>query len=132
MPFGPPQVHLPEDEGAHPEMLTEWWYGNFGLTDSNGRQYGAMVAYFNAGLRILSICDLEAKEFHHEVSFSTPECARVSKWRFHEKSKLKRNALIKSQGFVVGAFGYKTTLDNTEQYNHRGSVKYLFTSCAIS
>lgn len=76
LPFGPPRIHFPQDEGAHPEMLTEWWYGNFGLTDSKGRQYGAMVAYFNAGLRILSICDLEAKSFHHEVSFSTPECAR--------------------------------------------------------
>lgn len=76
LPYGPPQVHLPEDEGAHPEVLTEWWYGNFGLTDSKGRQYGAMVAYFNAGLRILSICDLEAKRFHHEVAFSTPECAQ--------------------------------------------------------
>ena len=76
LPYGPPQVHLPEDEGSHPGVLTEWWYGNFGLTDSKGRQYGAMVAYFNAGLRILSICDLEAKGFHHEVSFSTPECTQ--------------------------------------------------------
>ena len=76
MPFSPPQVRLPEDEGAHPTRLTEWWYANFGLTDSKGRQYGAMVAYFNAGLRILSLCDLEAKEFHHEVSFATLKCAQ--------------------------------------------------------
>ena len=36
LPFGPPKIYFPEDEGAHPEMLTEWWYGNFGLTDSKG------------------------------------------------------------------------------------------------
>jgi len=23
LPYGPPQVRFPEDEGAHPEMLTE-------------------------------------------------------------------------------------------------------------
>lgn len=76
-PFVPPQVHFPGDEGAHPEMLTEWWYGNFALTDPNGREYGAMVTYGNpGGIRILSISDLEAKHFYHEVSMSTPDYAR--------------------------------------------------------
>lgn len=76
LPYGPPQVHFPEDEGAHPEMLTEWWYGNFALTDSEGREYGAMVAYFNSGLRILSLSDVEAKHFYPEVSISTPDYAQ--------------------------------------------------------
>lgn len=76
-PFVPPQVHFPGDEGAHPEMLTEWWYGNFAVTDPNGREYGAMVTYGNpGGIRILSISDLEAKHFYHEVSMSTPDYAR--------------------------------------------------------
>jgi predicted secreted hydrolase len=57
-------------------MVAEWWYGNFALTDSSGRQYGAMVAYFNAGLRILSVCDLDAREFNHEVSISAPDYAQ--------------------------------------------------------
>jgi len=77
LPSRPPHVHFPEDEGAHPEMLTEWWYGNFALTDSKGGEYGAMVTYGNpGGIRILSISDLEAKHFYHEVSFSTPDYAR--------------------------------------------------------
>jgi predicted secreted hydrolase len=68
--FGPPHIYLPEDEGAHPYMLTEWWYGNFTLIDSSGRQYGAMVAYFNATPRVLTISDLKAKRFYYEVSLS--------------------------------------------------------------
>lgn len=66
-PYGPPQVHFPEDEGAHPASPVEWWYGNFSLTDSEGREYGAMVAYFRPPLKIISITDLEAQTFHHEV-----------------------------------------------------------------
>jgi predicted secreted hydrolase len=65
--YGPPQVHFPQDEGAHPDSPVEWWYGNFALTDSEGREYGAMVAYFNPPLKIISITDLEAQTFHHEV-----------------------------------------------------------------
>ena len=34
-PYGPPQVHFPEDEGAHSEAGVEWWYLNSLLTDSN-------------------------------------------------------------------------------------------------
>lgn len=74
-PYGPPQVHLPEDEGSHPGFPTEWWYGNFSLTGSGGGEYGGMVAYFNSGLRILSISDLEAEVFYSEVSHSTPDYA---------------------------------------------------------
>ena len=72
---GPPQVHFPEDEGSHPGMLVEWWYGNFSLADPEGKEYGAMVAYFNSGRRILSISDLEAKVFYHEVADSTQDYA---------------------------------------------------------
>jgi predicted secreted hydrolase len=70
LPFGPPKIHFPEDEGAHPEFLAEWWYGNFSLTDSGGREYGATAAYFNFGLKILAISDLEAERLYHVVSGS--------------------------------------------------------------
>jgi predicted secreted hydrolase len=72
-PYGPPQVHFPEDEGAHPESGVEWWYLNSILTDSQGREYGAMVAYFNPGLKILSISDIEEERSLPEVSFSIPD-----------------------------------------------------------
>jgi len=75
LPYGPPQVRFPEDEGAHPESSVEWWYGNFHLTDSEGREYGAMVAYFTPALKILSISDVEAKHSYPEVSISTPDYA---------------------------------------------------------
>jgi len=68
--FGPPKIHFPQDEGAHPEFLAEWWYGHFSLTDSGGREYGAMVGYFNVGLKILAISDLEAEHLYHVVSGS--------------------------------------------------------------
>ncbi len=74
-PYGPPQVHFPEDEGAHPESGVEWWYLNSILTDSQGREYGAMAAYFNPGLKILSISDIEAEQSYPEVSFSIPDYA---------------------------------------------------------
>ena len=70
LPFGPQKIHFPEDEGAHPEFLAEWWYGHFSLTDSGGREYGAMVAYFNFGLKILAISDLEAERLYHTASAS--------------------------------------------------------------
>ena len=73
---GQSYVHLPKDEGAHPEMITEWWYSNFTLRGSNGQQYGAMAGYFNNGLRVLSISDIDAKQFYSEVSFSTPNYAQ--------------------------------------------------------
>ena len=107
--FGPPQVHLPEDEGAHPQVLTEWWYGNFTLMDSNGRQYGAMVAYFNAALRVLSISDLDAKQFYHEVSFSKPDYAQgflALRWGSHDhwfrKSPDALSYHLRSQGNEIG------------------------------
>jgi len=66
-PYGPPQVHFPEDEGAHPEFAVEWWYLNSNLMDSEGREYTAMVAYFRPALKIISISDLEAETFYQEV-----------------------------------------------------------------
>jgi predicted secreted hydrolase len=71
-PYGPPQVHFPEDEGSHPESLVEWWYGNFNLVDSQGNEYGAMVAYFRPALKIIAISDFDGGGFHHEVFASSP------------------------------------------------------------
>jgi predicted secreted hydrolase len=61
---GKPKIGFPEDEGAHHDFPVEWWYCHFSLTDSRGKEYGAMVAYFAFGLKILSISDLAAGQFH--------------------------------------------------------------------
>jgi predicted secreted hydrolase len=71
-PYGPAQVHFPEDEGAHPECAMEWWYLNATVSDNLGHEYTAMLAYFNKKsprppLKIISIADLDAKTFYHEV-----------------------------------------------------------------
>lgn len=76
MQFGPPQIHFPEDEGVHPASLIEWWYGNFRLTDSEGKEHAAMVAYFNFGLKIIAFFDLEAGSFYHKVFGSSPHFAQ--------------------------------------------------------
>ena len=76
--YGPPQISFPEDEGAHPDFEVEWWYLNSILTDSDGRRYGAMVAYFYNGLKVLSISDIEGKRSYPEVSFSGPDYAQGS------------------------------------------------------
>ena len=67
--YGPSQVDFPVDEGAHPDLAVEWWYLNSHLVDSSGREYTAMIAYFRPSLRIISISDLEAETFHHEVPY---------------------------------------------------------------
>ncbi|MDM7998758.1 MAG: lipocalin family protein [Dehalococcoidia bacterium] len=66
-PYGPAQVHLPEDEGAHPESTVEWWYLNATVSDEEGHQYTAMLAYFHPTLKIISTADLDARLFYHEV-----------------------------------------------------------------
>jgi len=71
-PYGPAQVNFPEDEGAHPEYGMEWWYLNATVSDNEGHQYTAMLAYFNKKsprppLKIISIADLDAEVFYHEV-----------------------------------------------------------------
>jgi predicted secreted hydrolase len=71
-PYGPAQVDFPDDEGAHPECSMEWWYLNATVSDNAGHQYTAMLAYFNKKsprppLKIISIADLDAETFYHEV-----------------------------------------------------------------
>jgi len=71
-PYGPAQVHFPKDEGAHPECAMEWWYLNATVSDNQGHQYTAMLAYFNKKsprppLKIISIADIDAEVFYHEV-----------------------------------------------------------------
>ena len=65
--YGPAQVHFPEDEGAHPVSKVEWWYLNATGSDKEGHQYTAMLAYFHPSLKIISVADLDAKVFYHEV-----------------------------------------------------------------
>ena len=77
-PRGAPRIHFPKDEGVHPDFMAEWWYGHFSLTDSGGREYGAMAAYFNLGLKILVISDLDAGKYHHAVSGSALHCSEGS------------------------------------------------------
>lgn len=64
-------IRFPRDEGSHPAFVMEWWYAHFNLKDYAGREYGAMVAFFNFGLKILYISDLKKGQLHHYVSGST-------------------------------------------------------------
>lgn len=47
---GPPELVLPRDHGAHPEVQTEWWYLTANLRDGEGRRYGVQVTFFRSGL----------------------------------------------------------------------------------
>jgi len=66
-PYGPAQVHFPEDEGVHPGSKVEWWYLNATVSDDEGHDYTAMLAYFQPSLKIITVADLDAKVFYHEV-----------------------------------------------------------------
>jgi predicted secreted hydrolase len=99
-----PRIHFPRDEGAHTDYPGEWWYGHFNLTDSGGREYGAMVAYFNFGLRIMMISDLEAEKVYQSVSGSPLHPARGSfelRWnldRWYRCDPAEYSYSIKSYG----------------------------------
>ncbi len=47
---GPPEIDLPRDHGAHPEVQTEWWYLTANLEDADGHRYGVQVTFFRSGL----------------------------------------------------------------------------------
>jgi len=47
---GPPDLELPRDHGAHPDLRTEWWYLTANLTDEAGDRYGVQVTFFRQGL----------------------------------------------------------------------------------
>jgi predicted secreted hydrolase len=47
---GPPEIALPRDHGAHPEVQTEWWYLTANVADDDGRRYGVQVTFFRSGL----------------------------------------------------------------------------------
>jgi predicted secreted hydrolase len=66
----PHEIHLPGDEGAHPDFTAEWWYCHLNLVDSQGGEYGVMAAYFNFGLRILAISDLKKQRFYYTAAGS--------------------------------------------------------------
>jgi predicted secreted hydrolase len=66
-PYGPAQVHFPEDEGDHPGSKVEWWYLNATVSDNEGHQYTTMLAYFHPSLKIISVADLDANVFYREV-----------------------------------------------------------------
>jgi len=114
-PYGPLQVNFPEDEGAHPEFEVEWWYLNSNLTDSEGREYTAMVAYFRPSLKIISISDLEAETFYQEVPplaelmGATPDYAEGSfdlRWddsdRWHRTDPKSLSYHLEAKGTAIG------------------------------
>ena len=78
LPYGPPRVSFPVDEGSHSDNLIEWWYGNFTLKGTDGHKYGAMVAYFRPPLRIVSISDIDNALFYHDVNLGDPNYAEGS------------------------------------------------------
>jgi predicted secreted hydrolase len=65
----PVRVSLPADEGWHPGLFMEWWYGNFHLTSTTGKKLDLMAAYFSKGLRILSVSHEERKIFYQQNEF---------------------------------------------------------------
>ena len=106
--FDKPRIIFPDDEGAHPAFPAEWYYGHFSLTDSRGREYGAMVAYFTFGLKILSISELAAKRFHNFVSGSALHYVEKKldlRWgrdRWFRKGKCSLSYNLESYGGGLG------------------------------
>lgn len=46
----PVPLSFPEDHGAHPEYLTEWWYYTGNLDTTDGRHFGYQLTFFRRAL----------------------------------------------------------------------------------
>ena len=47
---GPAEIIFPDDNGAHPEFLTEWWYYTGNLDTGDGRHFGFQLTFFRRAL----------------------------------------------------------------------------------
>lgn len=47
---GPLPLQFPEDHGAHPQYLTEWWYFTGNLASQQGRRFGYQLTFFRRAL----------------------------------------------------------------------------------
>ncbi len=47
---GPQEIRFPEDNGPHPEYLTEWWYYTGNLDSEDGKHYGFQLTFFRRAL----------------------------------------------------------------------------------
>lgn len=48
--FGPPELVLPRDHGAHPGHRTEWWYLTGLVESEDGKRFGFQLTFFRQGL----------------------------------------------------------------------------------
>lgn len=47
---GPAEIRFPEDNGPHPDYLTEWWYYTGNLDTEDGRHFGYQLTFFRRAL----------------------------------------------------------------------------------
>jgi predicted secreted hydrolase len=47
---GSRQLHLPQDQGPHPDFQTEWWYYTGNLETQDGRHFGYQLTFFRRAL----------------------------------------------------------------------------------
>ena len=47
---GPIEIIFPQDNGAHPDYLTEWWYYTGNLDTQEGRHFGFELTFFRRAL----------------------------------------------------------------------------------
>lgn len=47
---GPVEIRFPEDNGPHPDFLTEWWYYTGNLSAEDGRHFGFELTFFRRAL----------------------------------------------------------------------------------
>jgi predicted secreted hydrolase len=47
---GSRQLHLPQDQGPHPDFQTEWWYYTGNLERQDGRHFGYQLTFFRRAL----------------------------------------------------------------------------------
>ncbi|MEM9951831.1 MAG: lipocalin-like domain-containing protein [Chloroflexota bacterium] len=80
--------NFPEDFGAHPDFLTEWWYYTGNLATDDGRRFGFQFTIFRRAISPIAtqsdsewrtnqvylahftVSDIEGNEFYHDERFS--------------------------------------------------------------
>lgn len=80
--------NFPQDFGAHPDFLTEWWYYTGNVSTDDGRRFGYQFTIFRRAispetgqsdsewrtnqvyLAHFTVSDIESNEFYHDQRFS--------------------------------------------------------------
>ncbi len=91
---GPIEILFPEDNGPHPEFLTEWWYYTGNLDTANGRHFGFELTFFRRAIAPPDVIseDRESDWAADQVYLAHFSFADIQSDRFYFYERFSRGA----------------------------------------